>query len=96
MGAIFFHLLHVARGVIGLLIVKKMPNSHDMISEIQIPASEKIPFHNIGRYVITGAKASADKFEKETAKFLLGYTALTVLSFILDLISFFIQVGEYG
>lgn len=62
MGAIFFHLFHIGRGVIGLLIVKKLPNSHDMISEIQIPASEKIPFDNIGRYVITGAKASAEKF----------------------------------
>lgn len=95
MGAIFLHLVHVVRGVVGFLIVKKMPNSHDMVNEIQIPANEKIPFNNIGRYVITGAKSSASKFEKETAKFLLAYSGLTVLSFILDLISFFLQVSEY-
>lgn len=96
MGAIFLHIFHVFRGLVGFLIVKKMPNSHDMVNEISMPASEKIPFHKIGKYVITGAKASASKFEKECAKFLLIYSALTILSFILDFISFCIQVGAYS
>ena len=56
MVGIFFHLAHLARGVVGILIVKKLPNSHDIISDIPIPVNEKIPFHNIGRYVINGAK----------------------------------------
>ena len=95
MGAIFLHLPHVLRGLLGLVIVKQLPNSHDLVAEIVLPASEKIPFSNIGRYVITGAQASAAKFEKEAAKLLLGYSALTVLSFILDLISFFAQLSGY-
>ena len=34
MSAIFLHLAHVLRGLLGFLIVKKMPNSHDLVAEI--------------------------------------------------------------
>ena len=65
---IFWHLPHILRGVCGFLIVKKMPNSHDMINEIQIPNNEKIPFGTIGKYVINSAKSSAAKFRKINTK----------------------------
>ena len=95
MGAIFFHLAHVLRGALGFFIVKKMPNSHEVVALIQLPASKPIPFNQIGTYVITGAKASASKFGTECGKLLLGYFALTIASFLLDLISFFMQVSAY-
>ena len=96
MAGIFWHLPHILRGLCGFLIVKKMPNSHDMVNAIDIPKTEKIPFSNISKYVINGAKTSAAKFEKETGKFLLAYFGLTVLCFILDFISFWVQVVAYG
>lgn len=37
MSAVFIHLLHVVRGVVGGLLVFKMPNTHDMLAEINIP-----------------------------------------------------------
>ena len=67
-----------------------MPNSHDMINEIQIPNNEKIPFSTIGKYVINSAKSSAAKFEKETGKLLMAYFGATVLAFVFDFISFWI------
>ena len=47
MAAIYFHTLHLARGVIGIILVKIMPNSHDMLKEIRISPSEKIAFGSI-------------------------------------------------
>ena len=90
MGGIFWHLPHVLRGICGFIIVKKMPNSHDMVNEIEIPKTEKIPFTNISKYVINGAKTSASKFEKETGKLLIVYTLMTLLAFIGDTISFWV------
>jgi hypothetical protein len=43
MGAVFFHLLHVIRGVVGGLLVFKMPNTHDLLAEINIPKNQKVP-----------------------------------------------------
>ena len=47
MTGLYFHILHLPRGAVGLILVKIMPNSHDMIKEIRIPSDAKIPFGKI-------------------------------------------------
>ena len=44
MGAIWLFIPHLVRGFLGLLIIKKMPTTHDMVNKIDIPPSENIPF----------------------------------------------------
>lgn len=44
MGSIWLFIPHLVRGFIGLLIIKKMPTTHDMVSSIDIPPNENIPF----------------------------------------------------
>ena len=44
MGSIWLFIPHLVRGVLGLLIIKKMPTTHDMVSKIDIPPNENIPF----------------------------------------------------
>lgn len=37
MGFVFLYVFHVGRGVIGGFLVLKMPNTHDMLGEVNIP-----------------------------------------------------------
>jgi hypothetical protein len=89
MAGIYFHFLHIGRGVVGLYLVKTMPNSHDMIKEIRIQQDEKIPFDNIRLHLIKATKACVDKFQQKCALILMIYAGLTAGTLILDTISFF-------
>lgn len=35
-GYIWFHVLHLGRGVLGLIILDKLPRSHDMVEKLEI------------------------------------------------------------
>lgn len=47
MGFIWLFIPHLIRATIGLLIIRKMPTSHEMVNKIVIPTGEKIPFSKI-------------------------------------------------
>ena len=88
MAGMYLHILHLPRGVIGMLLVKLMPNSHDMLKEIRIPPSEKIAFTNISSTVLIGTQSCVDLFSAKCQKLLIIYTALTATTLILDLAAF--------
>lgn len=92
--ALFWMFLpHVLRAVLGLLVIKKMPTMHDMISCVQIKPNEKIALGKIDRVVATGAKESVDLFIQTCGKFLLIYTIVTLVTFVLDMLTIFITVS---
>ena len=62
MGFIWMFLPHILRCLVGLLIIKKMPTTHEMVANIDIKANERIPFSKVSKFVITGAKKSVDDF----------------------------------
>ena len=93
MGFIWMFIPHLIRAAVGLLIIKKMPTSHEMVNKINIPPSEKIPFSKIGKFVITGAKESVDEFQAKAGKFLLIYALITLIALVFDVIVIFIGVG---
>ena len=62
MGFIWMFVPHLLRAIVGLLVIKKMPSTHEMVAAISIPPAEKIPFGKIDKFVITGAKESVDMF----------------------------------
>lgn len=96
MVGIYFHILHLPRGAVGLILVKVMPNSHDMLKEIRISPDAKIPFGKIADKVMGGAVTCVEQFAGKCSKLLLAYGALTVVTLILDLISFFREIAAYG
>ena len=71
-----------------------MPTSNELVSNIKIPSTEKIPFSKISRFVISGAKESAMMFEKKAGSLLLIYTICTAIALIVDLIVIFTGMGE--
>lgn len=62
MGFIWMFIPHLVRAALGLLIVKKMPTTHDLVANVDIAPASKIPFSQVNKYVVTGAKRSADAF----------------------------------
>jgi len=93
MGFIWMFIPHLVRAALGLLIIKKMPTTHEMINKITIPPSEKIPFSKISKFVITGAKESVTEFSAKSGKFLLMYAIITAVALVFDILVIFIGVG---
>lgn len=62
MGGVWIHIFHVARGGLGGFLVFKMPNTHDMLEEVTIPANEKVPLEKISDYAFRGAQKALKKF----------------------------------
>jgi hypothetical protein len=95
MAGLYFHIAHLPRGALGLILVKTMPNSHDMLTEIRIPQNEKIPFSKIAEKAIIGAGTCVAQFSTKCQKLLIAYASVTALTLLLDLISFFRCLKAY-
>eukprot|EP00347_Sterkiella_histriomuscorum_P014654 403360058 len=93
---IWMHILHIGRGVLGYLILKKLPKSHQMAANMSIPSDQNMPFQEIMRYLILAARDAMKDFTAQTKKWLTAYFSLTVICLFLDLIQFFIQVKNFA
>ena len=94
MGFIWMFIPHLVRALLGILIIKKMPTTHEMVNKISIPPSEKIPFSKIGKFVVTGARESIVEFATRAGTFLKLYLIITLVCLFLDLIVIFIGLGH--
>ena len=94
---IWLHIFHIPRGVLGLILMKRLPRSHDIIEKVQIPDGD-------GHYSIEGVSGllmqSVSKifidYTDSCKRLLLAYGALTGLCFIFDLVEFLIQYIRFG
>jgi len=96
MVGVFYHIMHIFRGLVGLLVVRKLPTLSAMVEDIPATSTEKVPFDKICKFLEQGASQSAEKFEKAAGSFLKIYFLLTIICIILDLCAFFSGVGKYG
>ena len=76
---IFYHFPHVLRGIIGFIIMKKLPNSHDMAANMSIPIEEKMHIDKIMHYVLIGAQDALSNYTSMTRKWLIFYFISTLL-----------------
>ena len=97
MAGFWLFIFHAARGGLGLFILKKLPASHNVIAGIKVSStSQKVSFGGLEKHVVKTGSEAFDKFSTDIGKlFLLIYTALTLLCFIVDLIMFFVYVGSF-
>ena len=100
MGGIWLFLPHLVRAGLGLLIIKKLPTSQELISKISMQRNDSIPFNKITHWVITSTKDALAEFTTRAGKFMLIYSILTAVALVLDFIVFFIGVAsmnsDYG
>ena len=96
LGYIWLFTPHLLRAAVSFLILKRMPTSNELVENIQIPSSEKVPFSKISGYVISGAKESATMFEKKAGTLLLVYTICTAIALIIDVSVVLTGMGKLG
>lgn len=85
---VWIHVIHLVRGVIGFLILIKLPRSYNLVEAMQVSQHEmetKI-FNDIARDVIK--KEVVNKLSSIRG-WLIAYFALTFTNFIFDIIDFF-------
>lgn len=52
---IFYHIPHILRGIIGFILMKKLPSSHDMAANMSIPNDERMNIDKMMNYLLMGA-----------------------------------------
>ena len=55
LGAIWFYTPHIARGIIGLFIMRGIPKTHEIIKNASIPADQKLKNDDIVLYLTRAA-----------------------------------------
>ena len=90
--------MHAGRGVLGFILLKKLPASHTILSNIKVSSgSKKVPFEEITKHVVKTGQEAFVKFKNDVGKILLvAYAGLTAGSFIIDLVAFFIQAARFN
>ena len=72
--------MHLPRAFTGTFLVIKLPNTHDMISQIDIPQKEKIDIGKIGPYIVRSVNKEIEKYSRENKRFLIAYIILSVVA----------------
>ena len=90
MGIIWLHVLHVGRGVLGFLLLRRMPKTHDMIAEFSFPERESLSLGDFSSHLTNNFKKAFLGIVFKAKQLLLAYFILTCLNGFLDFIGFFI------
>ena len=96
MSGIWLHIFHAGRGLLGGLIVRKMPTYHQMVEAIPSHGQKKIPFSDISKVVEEGARECVVKFEEAMGSLIKIYVLTSFVCTIFDIIQFFVGVSKYG
>jgi hypothetical protein len=93
---IWFHIVHIPRAIIGFMLMKKLPKSHQLAANFSIPTDTKVDFNSIMGYLELAARDCLNFFQASTKGYLTSYILLTILCLILDMIEFFIIVSCFA
>lgn len=96
MGGQWLHLLHIVRALVGLLLVKKLPTSHEITKQLNLKTfgnDSKLTFEEIKDFLFKALQESVINFSNTCGTLLTTYMAITCFCFILDFISFVIALS---
>jgi hypothetical protein len=88
LGAVWVFVLHVIRGIIGILILRGLPLSHEIIKNASIPPDEKMNFDKMFEYLGYAARQALDHFTTKTKTLLKLYFGFSILNLAVDMIMF--------
>lgn len=88
LGTVWWFTPHLLRGLIGLLLLKTLPRTHDIIKNANIPPDLKLKSEEIFEILTNASQNALDHFTKVSRLNLTGYFVLTVLCSIIDTLMF--------
>jgi hypothetical protein len=96
---IWLHTGHAARGFIGFILLNRLPKSHDIVDELDIPETKDGSHYTL--YSITALlKSSVAKifigYLETCRKWILTYAFLTSFCLLFDLIELLIHYVRFG
>ena len=99
MGFIWLHIGHFARGIIGFMILNRLPKSHDVVDELEIPETNDGSHYSIESITSLLKETVSKTFIRQVEacrRLLLAYAVLTWLCLMFDLIEFLIHYVRFG
>ncbi|CDW85965.1 UNKNOWN [Stylonychia lemnae] len=96
MAFIFMHILHPVRGQVGLIIYRRMPKSHDMISHLKDFGNDKLKFEEFIAKITEKLKEQMIGFATNMESNLKLYFVFTIICILMDFIEFVIQLIRFG
>lgn len=88
LGTVWWFSPHVLRGLIGLLLLKTLPKTHEIIKNANIPPDLKLKSEEIFEILTNTSQNALDHFTKVSRMSLTGYFVLTILCSIIDILMF--------
>jgi len=94
LAVIWFFLPHMARSVIGFIILKNLPNTYQVIENMKDYESQTL--EEIQNFMIGNFKVMLSENEAKLKPFLITYFILTIVNLIIDIIMFIVLLYTWG
>jgi hypothetical protein len=86
MAYIFIHILHPARGILGLVIASKLPKSHEIVEFLDLKSIKgKLDFSEFREKITQKLKDTYTKVDSEMKAVLKAYFILSIIIILPDL-----------
>ncbi|CDW79748.1 UNKNOWN [Stylonychia lemnae] len=95
MAFIWLHVFHIPRSILGFILLKNLPRSHDIVAQLEIPDNH-YGLEQISELLKENIKKIFMKSADECKGLLLGYCILTLISTTFDFIEFLVQFIRFG
>lgn len=90
LGVIFLLILHLPRGVFGIILAVKLPRSHDVIDMMEIAAQDTQSLQTLEDLLKFRLSVNMIESAKENSRWLKLYTLATVICLLVDSMTFII------
>jgi hypothetical protein len=98
LGIVWMAVFHIPRGVIGAILVGKLPKSHDIVSDLEfddIPAAQ-MSVEKVADKVKFSLSVQFMNMAEENRKWLMLYTVLTGICYLFDALTFVIVLKWFS
>lgn len=99
MAYIWMHFGHAIRGLIGFILLNRLPKSHDIVDEVDIPDTNDGSHYSIDS-ITALLKSSVAKifirYIEDCRKWILTYACITSICLLFDLIEVLIHYVRFG
>lgn len=96
MGTIWWFLPHIVKGVIGILLLRTIPKTHEIIKNANIPPNSKLTIEDTFDTLLKSAHTGLDHFTTSMRKYLKIYFGMTVLTLLIDVLVWLSSIKDMG
>lgn len=96
MGSVWWFLPHIVKGVIGILLLRTIPKTHEIIKNANIAPQAKLSIEDTFDTLLKSAHTGLDHFTTSMRKYLKIYFGMTVLTLLIDLLVWLSSIKDLG